>query len=116
MLLEKTLFQEERAEWEREEMYHFMVADEKRGIDRFISLSNRAGEFYQLSTFHLFRTLAYERAADLREGNRPWIQFFEGKMALLSGDWQEALNAWETLEGERERISVELEKTLAIHL
>jgi tetratricopeptide (TPR) repeat protein len=116
MLRVKTLFQEQRAEWEREEMYHLMVADEERGIDLFIRLSNRAGELYQLSTFHLLLTLAYERAADLSAGNRPWIQFFEGKMALLSGDWEEALNKWETLEGERERISVELEKALAIHL
>lgn len=112
----KKLFEEERAEWEHEEMYHLLVADEGRGIDLFISLANRASDLYQLSTFHLLISLAYERAADLSEGNRPWIQFFEGKMALLSGDWEKALNVWESVEGERERISVELEKTLAIHL
>jgi tetratricopeptide (TPR) repeat protein len=107
---------EQRAEWEREEMYHLLVANEKRGIDLFVNLLDGASQLYQLSTFELLLSLAYEQAADLSAGNRPWIQFFEGKLALLSGDWGKALKVWETLEGEREQISVDLEKMLAAHL
>ncbi|MEA3398053.1 MAG: tetratricopeptide repeat protein [Chloroflexota bacterium] len=110
------LSEEQHAEWEREEMYHLLVADEGRGIDLFISLLNRASQFYQLSTFDLLLGLAREQAADLSASNRPWLRFFEGKLALLSGDWEGALKIWEALEGEREQVSKDLEKTLAAHL
>ncbi|HET6891751.1 MAG TPA: hypothetical protein VFH31_11665, partial [Pyrinomonadaceae bacterium] len=32
---------QQRAEWEREEMYHLLVADQQRGIDRFKTLCNK---------------------------------------------------------------------------
>ena len=41
------------AEWEREEMYHLLVADKERGIDRFKSLCNKAIDSYRLSTLDL---------------------------------------------------------------
>jgi tetratricopeptide (TPR) repeat protein len=107
---------ERRAEWEREEMYHLLVADEGRGINLFMSLVDRASQLYQLSTFDLLLSLAREQAADLSASNRPWLRFFEGKLALLSADWEQALKIWETLEGEREQASVDLEKTLVAHL
>ena len=37
-----------RAVWEREQMYHLLVADKQRGIDIFNSLCNRAGSFLQI--------------------------------------------------------------------
>ena len=40
ILQSERISEEQRAEWEREEMYHLLVADKERGIDRFISLSN----------------------------------------------------------------------------
>jgi len=110
------LSEEQRAEWERQEMYHLLVADERRGIDLFINLFDRASRFYQLSTFHLLLSLAYEQAAVLSESNRPWIRFSEGELAWLSGDWEKALKIWEALEGEREQMSKNLAKTLADHL
>jgi len=108
--------EEQRAEWEREEMYHLLVADEGRGIDLFVSLLNRASQFYQLSTFDLLLGLAHEQAADLSASNRPWLRFSEGKLALLSDDWEEALKIWEALEGKWEQVSEDLEKTLVAHL
>jgi tetratricopeptide (TPR) repeat protein len=108
--------EEQRAEWEREEMYHLLVADEGRGIGLFINLVDRAGRLYQLSTFDLLLGLADEQAVDLSTSNRFWIRFFEGKRALLSGDWGKALKVWETLARERERFSLELEKMFAAHL
>jgi tetratricopeptide (TPR) repeat protein len=108
--------EEQRAEWEREKMYHLLVADEGRGIGLFINLLERAGQHYQLSTFDLLLGLAGEQVTDLSTSNRLWIRFFEGKRALLSGDWGKALKIWETLAGERDQVSVDLEKMLAAHL
>ncbi len=108
--------EEQRAEYEREEMYHLLVADEGHGVGLFINLLERAGQLYQLSTFDLLLDLAYEQRTHLSASNRHWIPFFEGKRALLSGDWQKTLKVWETLAGEREQISVDLEKMLAAHL
>jgi tetratricopeptide (TPR) repeat protein len=108
--------EEQRAYWEREEMYHLLVADERRGIDLFISLIDKAGQSCRLSTFDLLLHLAREQAADLSAGDRLWIQFYEGKLALLSGDWEEALKIWEALERERAQLSEALEKKLTAHL
>jgi len=110
------LSEEQRAEWEREEMYHLLVADEGRGIGLFINLVNRASQLYQLSTFDLLLGLADEQAVNLSVSNRPWIRFSEGELAWLCGDWEKALKIWEALEGERELMSTNLAKTLADHL
>jgi tetratricopeptide (TPR) repeat protein len=106
----------EREEWERQEMYHLLVADEEQGIDLLISLLDRAGQLCRLSTFELLLKLAREQADDLSARNRSWLQFYEGKLAHLSVDWKRALEIWEALQGKRERIPEGLEKTLAIHL
>lgn len=108
--------EEQRAEWEREEMYHLLVADEGRGIGLFINLVNRASQLYQLSTFDLLLNLANEQAINISISNRPWIRFYEGELAWLGGDWEKALKIWEILEEERELISTNLVQTLAEHL
>jgi len=105
---------EQRARWEREEMYHFLAADEGRGIDLFVRLCNSASDSSQLSTLELLLRLAEEQAVNLSVANRFWPQFFIGKLALLSGDWDVAQEIWEMLE--QEQISVDLAKTLAVHL
>ncbi len=104
---------ERGAEWKREEVYHLLVADEERGIERFISLIDKAGQSCRLSTFELLLNLARELEADLEAYNQPWLQFYEGKLALLSGDWEEALKIWESLQ--EGQMSADLEKTLAVH-
>ena len=106
----------QRAELEREEMYHLLVADEGYGIGLCKNLLERASLLYQLSTFDLLLNLAREQLPYLSASNRHWIPFFEGKRALLSGDWQEAQRVWESFAGERAQISVDLEKMLAAHL
>lgn len=105
---------EQRAEWEREEMYHLLVADEERGIDLFINLCNRASELSRLSTLELLLRLTDEETVNLSAGSQFWAQFFRGKLALLFGDWDDALKTWEMLE--RDQIPIDLEKTLAVHL
>lgn len=115
MLRSKKLSEEQRAEWEREEMYHLLVADKERGIDRFINLSNRAIDSYRLSTLDLLLSMAGEQVDD-SVGIQLWIQFFEGKKDLVSGHWEKAREIWERLRGKREEVGVELEKTLAVHL
>ena len=84
----------QRAELEREEMYHLLVADEGYGIGLFINLLERASLLYQLSTFDLLLNLAREQSPYLSASNRHWISFFEGKRALLSGDWEQARKVW----------------------
>lgn len=108
--------EEQRAGWEREEMYHLLVADQERGIDRFISLANSAIDTYRLSTLdHLLR-MAGEQADELSPGNRLWIQFFEGKKNIVSGHWEKAIEIWERLKGEKAHSTPDLEKTLGVDL
>src|SRR6266496_533707 len=115
-LRSEELSEQQRAEWEFEEVYHLLVADKKHGIDRFINLSNRAIDYYRLSTLELLLSMAREQADFLIAGNQLWIQFFEGKKELVSGNWEKALEVWERLKGERTHSAPELEKTLAINL
>lgn len=114
--LQSVSFDEQRAECEREQMYHLLVADKERGIDRFKSLCNRAIDSYRLSTLNLLLSMASEQADDLSTGIRPWIQFFAGKKDQVSSDWEKALEVWERLKGERAFFTLDLEKTLGVHL
>jgi tetratricopeptide (TPR) repeat protein len=107
---------EQRAEWEREEMYHLLVADTERGIDRFKTLCNQAIDSYRLSTLDLLLSLASEQINDLSAGIQCWIQFFEGKKSQVSSDWKKALTIWEKLKEKREAFTADLECALAIHL
>ena len=106
----------ERAEWEREEMYHLVAADQERGVSRFKELCNRAIGSFRLSTLELLLSMASEQVDDRRPGIRLWIQFFEGKKHQLSSDWDKALRVWTTLKGERASFTADLEQTLAINL
>src|SRR6185369_12831404 len=65
----------QRAEWEREEMYHLLVADKERGIDRFKNLCNKAIYSYRLSTLDLLFSLASEQIDTSRAEIQLWIQF-----------------------------------------
>src|SRR5436190_3740843 len=92
---------DQRAEWEREEMYHLLVADEDRGRERFKSLCNRAMDSYRLSTLDLLLSLASEQVRDPSAGIQSWIQLFEGKKNRLTSEWQTALDLWEKLKEKR---------------
>ena len=116
LLRSEKISEEQRAEWEREEMYHLLIAGEERGIERFISLSNRAIDSYRLSTLDFLLSIASEQADGLSAGNRLWIRFFQGKKDLLSGHWERALEAWESLKDERAYFARGLEQVLVIHL
>jgi tetratricopeptide (TPR) repeat protein len=107
---------EQRAEWEREEMYHLLVADRERGIDRFKSLCNSAIDSYRLSTLDLLISIASEQVDHLTAGIQLWIQFFEGKKGQVSSDWEKALEAWEKLKERRAFFTTDLEQTFAVHL
>jgi tetratricopeptide (TPR) repeat protein len=115
-LQQSVLSDEQRAEWEREEMYHLLVANKERGIDRFKSLCNKAIDSFRLSTLDLLLCIASEQSDDLSPEIQLWIQFFEGKKNQLSSDWERALEVWERLKGERAFFTVDLEQTLAVHL
>jgi tetratricopeptide (TPR) repeat protein len=107
---------EQRAEWEREEMYHLLVADKERGIDRFKHLCNKAIYSYRLSTLDLLFSIAREQIDDLSAGIHLWIEFFEGKKNQVSSDWNKALEIWEELKEQRTFFTGDLEQTLAVHL
>jgi tetratricopeptide (TPR) repeat protein len=107
----KELSEEQRAEWQREEMYHLLIADEEQGFDLFCSMFNRARQFYQLSTCDLLLGLAEEQESDLSPDNQLWLRFYKGQVAHVSALWDEALGIWEALEGED--LPEDLEGTLA---
>jgi tetratricopeptide (TPR) repeat protein len=116
MLSTERISDEQRAGWEREEMYHLLVADQERGIDRFISLANKAIDSFRLSTLNLLLGMAGEQTDDASSEIQLWIQFFEGKKEQVSSDWEKALAVWKGLKEERASLPVNLEKTLAVHL
>jgi tetratricopeptide (TPR) repeat protein len=103
--------EEQRAEWQREEMYHLLVADEEQGFDLFSSMFSRARDFYQLSTCELLLGLAEEQESDLNPDSQLWLRFNKGQVAYASALWDEALEIWEALE--REELPEDLEGTLA---
>jgi tetratricopeptide (TPR) repeat protein len=105
------LSEEQRAEWQREEMYHLLVADEEQGFDLFEELFIRARQFYQLSTCDLLLDLAEEQEGDLSPDNQLWLRFYRGQVAHASALWGRALEMWEALE--EEDLPEDLEGTLA---
>jgi len=92
--------EEQRAEWQREEMYHLLVADEEQGFDLFRRTFSRARQFYQLSTCDLLLGLAREQESDLSPDHQLWLRFYEGQVAHASALWDEALEILEALERE----------------
>jgi tetratricopeptide (TPR) repeat protein len=107
---------QQRVAWEREEMYHLLVADEERGIDRFKSLCNKAIDSYRLSTLDLLLSIAAEQVNVVSAGIQHWIKFFEGKKYQVSSDWEKAVEEWEKLKKKRAFFTGDLEPTLAVHL
>jgi tetratricopeptide (TPR) repeat protein len=94
------LSEEQCAEWQREQMYHLLVAEEELGFDLFSDIFGRARRFYQLSTCDLLLSLAEEQESDLSAENQLWLQFGKGQLAHVSALWDEALEIWKALEGE----------------
>jgi tetratricopeptide (TPR) repeat protein len=92
--------EEQRAEWQRKEMYHLLVADEKQGFEFFRSMFNRARDFYQLSTCDLLLGLVEEQEGDLSPENQLCLRFYRGQVAYISALWDKALEIWRALEGE----------------
>lgn len=107
---------EQRAEWEREEMYHLLIANKERGIDRFKNLCNKAIYSYRLSTLDLLFSIAGEQAGEPSREIQHWIRFFEGKKDQVSSGWEKATKVWEKLKRERAFFTGDLEPTLAVHL
>jgi tetratricopeptide (TPR) repeat protein len=105
------LSEEQRAEWQREEMYHLLVANEERGFDLFEEMFHGARQLYQLSTCDLLLDLAEEQESDLNPDNQLWLRFYKGQVAHASALWDEALEIWEALK--KEDLSEGLKGTLA---
>ena len=101
----------ERDEWERERMYHLLVADEGQGFELFHNMFGKATRFYWLSTCdHLLR-LGGEQQDYLTQEHQLWWQFGRGKLRRDSGEWKEALEIFEGLW--KEDLPSDLESTLA---
>jgi tetratricopeptide (TPR) repeat protein len=107
---------DQRAEWERQQMYHLLAADQERGIDLFKHLCNKAIYSYRLSTLDLLFRIASEQVDVVGAGIQHWIKFFEAKKYQVSGDWDKAIEVWERLKEERAFFTGDLEPTLAVHL
>jgi tetratricopeptide (TPR) repeat protein len=108
----------QRAEWEREHMYHLLVAERERGIGCFKNLCNKAIYSYRLSTLDLLFSIASEQV-DIDTPSTEiqlWIKFFEGKKNQVASDWDKALAVWEELKEQRVIFTGDLEQTLAVHL
>lgn len=89
--------EEQRAEWQREEMYHLLVADEERGHELFQNMFDEAIKFYRLSTCGLLLQLAGEFHEHLSTEHQQWLRYNEGQLAYLSARWNEALEFFEEL-------------------
>jgi tetratricopeptide (TPR) repeat protein len=88
---------EERDEWEREQMYHLLVADEEQGHELFQSMFDEAIRFYRLSTCSLLLQLAGEFREHLSEEHQQWLRYDQGQLAYQSARWDEALESFEAL-------------------
>jgi tetratricopeptide (TPR) repeat protein len=89
--------EEQRAEWQREEMYHLLVADEGQGFELFQDMFDEAIKFYRLSTCGLLLQLAGEFRERLSEEHQQWLRYNEGELAYQSARWDEALQFFEDL-------------------
>jgi tetratricopeptide (TPR) repeat protein len=107
----ETLTEDEREEYRREHMYHFLAADAEQGFDLFGNMFNRARSFYQLSTCALLLQLAEEQETHLSAEDRLWLRFRQGQLAYASAQWLEALGIFEGLW--REELPLSLKSTLA---
>jgi tetratricopeptide (TPR) repeat protein len=91
---------EERDAWEREQMYHLLMADEERGLKQFHSMFTRARDFYQLSTCTLLLQLAAEQSDYLARDSQLWAKHSKGELAYYSAQWAEAQRVFEELMGQ----------------
>jgi len=88
---------EERDEWERERVYHLLVADEEQGFELFQDMFDEAIKFYRLSTCSLLLQLAGEFREHLSKEHQQWLRYDEGQLAYQSARWDEALQFFEDL-------------------
>jgi tetratricopeptide (TPR) repeat protein len=102
---------EERDEWEREQMYHFLASDPEQGFELFSSMFKRARDFYQLSTCALLLQLAEEQETHLSAEDRLWLRFGQGQLAYASAQRSQALTIFEGLL--REKLPSSLAGSLA---
>jgi tetratricopeptide (TPR) repeat protein len=108
---ERVETEEPRAEWQREEMYHLLVADNERGFELFYDMFGEATSFYRLSTCDHLLKLVEEQQDHLTQEHQLWWRLGRGKLRRDSGEWQEALEIFEGLWGED--LPSDLESTLA---
>jgi len=97
---EKAPTEEQRTEWQREEMYHLLVADEEQGLGQFHRLFTRARDFYQLSTCTLLLQLVAEQSDHLSRDSQLWAKHYGGQLAYYSAQWAEAQGVFEELMGQ----------------
>ncbi len=107
----ETLTEYEREEYQRELMYHLLVADPGQGFELFGRMFRTAHRFYQLSTCALLLQLAGEQAAHLSADDRVRLRFHKGQLAQALAQWPEALTTNEGLG--REELLLSLGGTLA---
>jgi len=88
---------EECDEWERERMYHLLVADEERGFELFYSMFGWATKFHRLSTCDHLLKLVEEQWRYLTREHQLWWRFGRGKLKYDSSEWEEALEIFEGL-------------------
>jgi tetratricopeptide (TPR) repeat protein len=93
----ETATDEERDAWEREQMYHLLVADEEQGHELFQSMFDEAIKFYRLSTCELLLQLAGAFREHLSEEHQQWLRYNEGELAYQSAQWDKALEFFEAL-------------------
>jgi tetratricopeptide (TPR) repeat protein len=100
---------EEHDEWEREQMYHLLVADEERGLEQLQSMFAGARDFYQLSTCTLLLQLAAEQSDHLSRDSQLWTKYLKGELTYYSVQWTEAQGVLEELMGQELPPSLEPE-------
>jgi tetratricopeptide (TPR) repeat protein len=104
----------EREEYQRELMYHLLVADPGQGLKLFRRMFRRAYISRQFGMCALLLQLAGEQVAHLNADDLLWLRFHQGQLAQAATEWPEALM---TIEGlRRGELVLSMKSALATEL
>ena len=81
----------EREEYQRELMYHLLVADPGQGLKLFRRMFSSAYRSRQFGMCALLLKLAGEQAALLSADDLLWLRFHQGQLAQAATEWPEGL-------------------------
>ena len=81
----------EREEYQRELMYHLLVADPGQGLQLFRRMFRKAYSSRQFGVCALLLQLAGEQVAYLSAEDLLWLRFHQGQLAQVATEWPEAL-------------------------